>query len=202
MVETLFDQLETVPSVPPNEILLGIRVLFAEDSVELIDVFRHVAERLGWQGLYAGNALEMMIVVNSLLGQNLSLDAVVADINFLQGPKVTGITAVREIRKAMPNVPVIFISSYVTSIIREEVRRVGAEIVQKPFDPETLFVRLSQLIYWYRLVLTQDQYIGPERRRNSINRSDNARRATDYILSTPERIAESLRDLKKTEGDK
>lgn len=199
MVETILERIQT--DVPPREVLLGIRVLFAEDSPELVAVFQHVVKRLGWQGLYVGNALEMMTTVNDLLGEGLTLDAVVADINFLHGPKLTGITAVREIRKAMPNVPVIFISSYVTSIIREEVRRVGAEIVQKPFDPEDLFVRLSQLIYWYRLVLTQDEYKGQERRHTSINRSDHSRRNSDYILSTPERIAESLREL-SMKGDK
>ena len=173
-----------------------IRVVFAEDCPETIKIFKEVIHRLSWRGLYVENAVEIMDVVNNLLTEGLTLDAVVADISFISGPKVTGITAVREIRKAMPNVPVIFISAYVTSIIREEVRRVGAEIMQKPFNVPDLFVRLSQLISWYRLAMSKE-YEGEDKRRASVNRSANFRRATDYVLSTPDRIAETLKDLDK-----
>lgn len=187
-----------LPELPPSELLQSIRVLFAEDSLETINIFKLVVDRLGWDSRYVGNAVEMIEAVNCILTENLTLDAVVADISFLSGPKLTGITAAREIRKALPNVPIIFISAYVTSIIREEVRRIGAEIIQKPFDVEVLFIRLSQLIYWNRLVLASE-FDGPERRRNSVNRTENLRRATDYILSTPYRIAQTLRDIRETQ---
>lgn len=172
-----------------------IRVLFAEDSEDVIAIFRSSIDRLGWKGLYVGNAVEIIHTVNNMLSEGLELDAVVADLSFSQGPKLTAITAVRELRKAMPNVPVIFISPYVTSMIREEVRRVNGELIQAPFDMDQLFVRLSQLIYWSRVVLS-NEYEGENKRHESINRSNNFRRATDYILSTPERIADILKGLK------
>jgi DNA-binding response OmpR family regulator len=180
-----------------------VRVLFAEDEDGLMGLFRSIIDDLGWKALYVSNALEMMTAVNHLISEGLTLDGVVADISFLSGPKLTGITAVREIRKVFPNVPVIFISVYVTSIIREEVRRVGGEIIQKPFDLDELFIRLIQLIHWNRVVSAQE-YKGQERRRNSVNRTHHERRATDYILSTPDRIAKTLIDArrKQYEGSK
>ncbi len=181
--------------------LSDIRVLFAEDEDGLTGLFKEMVHDLGWKALYVHNALEMMTAVNHVVSEGLGLDGVVADISFLSGPKLTGITAVREIRKVFPNVPVIFISAYVTSIIREEVRRVGGEIIQKPFDLDTLFDRLIQLIYWNRIV-TAKEYEGQERRRNSINRTEHMRRATDYILSTPDRIAKTLIELRKKEDKK
>lgn len=182
--------------LPDIDFLTGVRVLFAEDEDSVISAFdAHMRER-GWHGIYVPNAIEMMNAVNLVNASELILDGIVADIKFVSGPKLTGITAVREIRKILPNVPVIFISDYVTSIIREEVRRVEAEIIQKPFDMGPLFARLSQLIYWNRLVTAK--YGGEDRRRNSVNRSEFHRRASDYVLSTPERIAETLKEV----GDK
>lgn len=178
---------------PKNE--QKIRVLFAEDAEGTIAIFKEVVKRLGWQGLYAANAVEMMSVVNNLISNKLPLNGVVADINFISGPKLTGITAVREIRKVFPDVPVIFISSYVTSIIREEVRRVNAEIIEKPFNVDTLFLRLSQLIHWSDKVALGD-YTGKERRATSLNRTQFSRRASDYVLATPDRIAKTLKDIK------
>jgi len=195
-MDELIQKVESELAVQAVSQLEDIRVLFAEDSDQTVNIFKEVTHSLGWRGLFVSNAVEMINAVNNLLTDNLDLDAVVADISFLSGPQLTGLTAAREIRKAMPNVPVIFISAYVTSIIREEVRRVGAEIIKKPFDVESLFVRLSQLVYWNRLV-TAKAYEGEDRRRNSVNRTDNSRRATDYILSTPERIAKTLKQLKR-----
>lgn len=173
----------------------NVSVLFANESQETLEVFRGVVDHLGWTGRYVHDAEQLMSCVNVYLAEDLPLDAVVADISYLTGPSVTGITAAREIRKAMPNVPIVFISAYVTSIIREEVRRVGAEIMQSPFDPEALFIRLSQLIHWNQLA-SQKLYDGNDRRRNSVNRSGSFNRATDYILSTPDRIKQTLEELK------
>lgn len=194
MIEKIINQISSEPSIPAEELLKDIRVLFAEDSDDVLEQFKLAVQRLGWKGLYVSNAVEIMNAVNNLLVEGLTLDAVVANISFITGPKVTGITAAREIRKAMPNVPIIFVSPYVTSMIREEVRRVEAEIVKAPFEVEALFVRMSQLIYWNRLV-TANEYGGEDKRRNSVNQTKYLRRATDYILSTPERIAETLKGL-------
>lgn len=194
MQEEIYSHLKVDAGSPLKDVLRDIRVLFADDSHETIAIFKHIVTRLGWQGLYVHSSEEMIAEVNEILAQEHTLDAVVANISYFAKTQMTGITAAREIRKAMPNVPILFLSHYVTSIIREEVRRVGAELIQKPFDPETLFIRLSQLIYWNRLASAQS-YEGEDRRRNSVNRSENFRRATDYILSTPERIRQTLDEL-------
>lgn len=194
--KVIYERVAGDPEIPPEAILKDVRVLFAEDSEEMVSTFKQAVERLEWKALYVSNAVEIINAVNNLLNDNLTLDAVVADISFLSGPKLTGITAAREIRKALPNVPVLFISAYVTSIIREEVRRVGAEIIQKPFSIEALFIRLSQLIYWNRIV-SYNEYTGEDRRRNSVNQTSDFRRATDYILSTPDRIAKTLKNMRE-----
>lgn len=182
----------------PADVLRGVRVIFADESSETIDMFRHIVNRLGWDGIYTSTAVALMDTVNNLFGAGQHIDAIVADVRYKDS--VTGITAARQIRQAMPNVPILFVTSYVTSMIKEEVRRVDGEIIKKPFDPEELFVHLSQLIYWHRLAtytnsnLTHD---GVERRQNSVNRTSNFRRVTDKILKTPERIKSALAEGRK-----
>lgn len=180
-----------------TDILNDIRVLFADSSQETLALYQRAAHALHWHGLYVESSEEMMDTINHVLNEGLELDAIVANIAYFSGTQVTGITAAREARKALPNVPIVFISEYVTSMIREEVRRVGgAEILEKPVDPEKLFIRLSNLIYWHRLVI-DNEYKGDNRRKASVNRTDNQRRATDYVLTTPERISQVLADVER-----
>ena len=191
----LFNHVVTEKDVPATDVLTpDVRVLFADESKDTIATFKHITNRLDWKGTYVSSATELIEAVNGLLASHTTLDAIVADINYFTGPRLTGITAAREVRKAMPNVPIVFISAYVTSIIKEEVRRVKAEIYQKPYDPQQLLMRLAQMIYSNRLA-TANSYTGENRRRNSVNRTINARRVTDTIISVPERIIQTLSEV-------
>lgn len=169
-----------------------IRVLFANESQAVLNTFKEYVDELGWVGYYVPDAVGMMDCINELLQCEIELDAIVANVEYLSGSgsNLTGITAGREARKAMPNVPIVFTSAYVTSMIREEVRRLDAEIMANPLDPSLLFTRLTQLIQWHRVV-TLDSYEGPNRRRASVNRTIHFRRASDYVLATPERLSQS-----------
>jgi len=194
----LYQNLERVGNVPVEDVMTDVRVLFADDSQDTLDLLATMTEGLGWTGSkFVVTATQMIDAVNQ---SEYVYDAIVADINYFNaeaGHRITGITAAREIRKVMPNVPIVFISAYVTSIIREEVRRVCAEIVEKPFDIEKLFIRISQLVYWYRLSRRQD-YDGPERRRSSVNHTNERRRMTDQPIAVPERIKDTIIELRST----
>ena len=184
--------LQIDPHNSVEDVLRGTRVLFADEDQTTLNRLQRVANELGWDGIYVRSAHEMIETVNTLLSHEIMLDAVVAEVNYLSGPTLTGITAAREIRKAMTKVPIIFLSSFVTtSIVREEIRRVSADFVPKPFDTTDLFIRLSKMIYWYKLTMGQT-YQGPDRRTQSFNQTPNTIRATDYILSTPTRIQQTL----------
>lgn len=187
-MKELFRQvLQADPDIPVEETLKHVTILFADEDKATLDRIRHVMDSLNWKGLYVRSASEIIERVNKALINNEPLDAVVAEVNYLSGTTITGITAAREIRKAMPNVPIVFLSSYVTtSIVREEIRRVDATYVPKPFEVDTLFLRLSKLIYWYRLTL--GTFAGSDRRGQSVNVTEFTRRATDYTLQTPTRL--------------
>lgn len=194
----LYDEIETVENVPPESIMQGVRVIYADDAQDILDFLAHITKMMGWEGQYARTAKGLIDQVNLSLENNEKIDAVVADINYFQSdedPRVTGITAAKQIRKILPNVPIIFITGYVTTIIKEEVRRVDAEIFKKPFDFINLFTRVSQLIYWHRLA-ERSEYDGEDRRRNSVNQTEFRRRATDKFLQIPTRISNIIKEVR------
>lgn len=189
----MIEQIKQILGETEFESLKGIRVLFAGNSAQTIDIVKHVIKELGWNAVYVDSALGIMNAVNNIRAEGLTLDGVVTNLQFIAGPRLTGITAIRELRKVLPNVPVIFLSPYVTTMIKEEIRGVGAEIVQKPANIESLFIKLAQLIYWYKLGIIKE-YRGLERRHNSVNRGTEYRRSSDYVLATPTKIASILRN--------
>lgn len=172
----------------------NVHILFADDCKDTLAILSHLASNRGWNSTCVASAIELIDAVNLILESNTHVDAIVADINYFNqdtGPQVTGITAARQIRKALPDVPIVFISAYVTSLIREEVRRVNATIYEKPLDFTALMDRLEETIKWARAAAST-AYTGEDRRKESVNRTDFTRRATDKKIETPTRIKEAL----------
>lgn len=175
-----------------NEIILSPTpyILFADDDPDTLDLFKFVCGDRGWNGEYVKNAVEIIEAFNRT---EVRFDAIVADVNFSRDdehPSITGITAAREIRKISKNVPIIFVSAFGTSMIREEARRVEAQVVSKPVtDINQFFDRLALMIFWYRAAV--GVYDGPDRRKRSINRTDHRRRVTDQII-VPNRAIQAV----------
>lgn len=173
-------------------------VLFADDDPDQLGMMKVWAESLGWKGEYVNSADAIIEAVNRNCSDDTDkcYDAIIADVNYerMFGTNVqTGITAARAIRKTGQDIPIIFVSGHVNSVIREEARRVSAEIYKKPVELDTLFLNVAHLIRWHRLGVSED-YDGSDRRRSSINRTDNKRRATDNKAEAPKIITQLLRE--------
>lgn len=182
--------------------LENVHILFADDSVDTLDLLKLMARGLGWTGDYVTSASGIIDAVNRNCQEGgPCYDAIVADINYFNagpGPRMTGITAAREIRKVHPNVPIVFISAYSNSLIREEVRRVGAQLVDKPFEFDQLFARVRELVRWHRAALN-DTYEGENKRRSSVNKSKQYRRASDRRVEAPDIIKTTLEENRDKE---
>lgn len=163
-----------------------IRILVALDSVEHLILFKAIIQRLGWVGLYVVNAVHLIDVVNKLVGSNLNINAIVTNIKFSTGPELTGITAIREIRKVFPVVPVFVTTDMVSSMIREEVRRVNAEWLPQPLDIVAVCERLVE-------VVNEKNTNGPTGDESSYPRGSK----TDAKIAIPEKLAETLRDAER-----
>lgn len=182
----------------PNEIINDAYILFADDDDDSLGWLEQKTKSLGWTGMYVKTANGIIDAINqSIENKERPFDIIVADVNYFNQidlPSITGITAAREVRKVRENLPILFISAYVNSIIREEVRRVGAQILCKPVDADTLFTRIARLVYWYRRS-AHTNYDGPNRRRNSVNRSGYSRRNTDQRIGVPEVLSNIMQEV-------
>lgn len=167
-------------------VMENVNIICADDNCDTLDLMKIKCEQMGWNGVFVSTALGIIDAINE---SDLDFDAIVTDINFKTptGPDVTGITVARTIRKVRPNVPIIFVSAYVNSITREEVRRVNASVMPKPVDMTALFDQLARMIYWHRLSVSES-YQGKDRRETSINTSGWARRKHDKRLIPPKTV--------------
>lgn len=186
----IFSRKKIVPEVSME----NVNLLLADDHQETADLLMYKTKSLGWTGTCVNSASGIIQAMNDT---NFSFDAIIADVNFFDnqpGPRITGITAIREIRKVRPNIPVIFVTGFSNSLVREEVRRVNADLMTKPFDLEALFERVHDLIYWYRLGTLNNSL---ERRGSSVNMTDHHRRVSDQRIGHPsERITNVISELR------
>lgn len=179
---------------------VNVNLLFADDDQGTLDLLRAKTRAMGWTGDYVRSATQIINAVNiNCTNSDQEYDAIIADVNYFNSadePRLTGITAARELRKVRPDVPIIFISGYVNSILREEARRLFAEIVSKPFDLDKLFDKIDDMVNWHRLSRT-DGYEGLERRIMSVNLTNHERRGTDKLLSVPIRLENAITEAKQ-----
>jgi DNA-binding response OmpR family regulator len=150
-------------------------VLFADDSPEIMEMLTFNARREGWEYETASTAEEMLQKISARCSNaHECFDLVVGDLFYdLPGAKLDGLTALREIRKKFRNLPFIFYSGLMEAMTKDEARKLGAFIEEKPTSVLDLFERIKEI-----LALTS-RYEGPERRRRSFNQTDFNRRHDD-----------------------
>lgn len=173
--------------------LEDVSVLIADDDTAALDVMSFMAASKGWTFTCVTSAHAMIEAVNENCtdANSRCFDCIIADVNYAgetDEAALTGIGAAKQIRKLRPNVPIIFISGWVNSLIREEARRVRAELVQKPNDPDVLFDIATDLIIKYREL---KQSGGPM---FEATQKD--------MIAVPERVENIIREVRASQGSK
>jgi len=133
-------------------------ILCADDDKDTLGIMRQMVNTLGWTGDFTDTAQGILDCINERCEDYTArcFDAVITDINYFDqigtatGPRLTGIGVAREIRKKLDSLPIVFASAFVNSIIREEVRRLGADIFSKPVEYDELFYVVARAIANYR----------------------------------------------------
>jgi CheY-like chemotaxis protein len=182
----------------------GPVVVFADDHVDTLHMLEQMAHMRGIRPVLARTPREILARVNELCERGECPDAIVADVNYFTGeplaqhtPRLTGLTAGREVRKKFPDIPIIYVTAYASARVKIQAREQAAEVVEKgpDFDIEALFDRICYMVEEQ----AQYPYEGPERRRGQ-RPSHPGRRRTDYVpLAVPEvveRAVESARAKK------
>jgi signal transduction histidine kinase len=107
---------------------MGIRILVADDEP---DILFTLAERFRWMGhevITAGDGEAAVTAVEST-----TVDLVFLDVSM---PRLSGMDALKRIRKRWPNLPVVMLTAYGTIQRAVEAMKEGAvDFVTKPFEP-------------------------------------------------------------------
>lgn len=179
---------KTPPPRPPL-------VLLADDDPDTLAMLAAAASLRGWEYETAQTPDEVMARVEAHCGDNgperRCFDAMILDVTY-KGTALTGIGAVRAIRRRYPDIPVIFATGYDNRMTRNEALAVGQEVVVKPFTPDYVLDRAALWINW-----APRPYEGPERRVRSINRSYHHRRSTDRPIELAPNLRQALQEVKE-----
>jgi DNA-binding response OmpR family regulator len=168
-----------------------IRILFADDNQDTLDLLAATAKLRGWASETARSTEEIIAKVTSeCSGRGRCFDALILDVRFDDSGQPSGIQAVRAVRRNFPNIPVIFITGWTSRFVKDEALRVGQEVITKPFDPNYVLDRAEVWMIWAGA--HTPCYTGTERRSQSINRSGYYRRATDKPVVINERVIAAM----------
>jgi CheY-like chemotaxis protein len=105
---------------------MGVRVLIADDEMDLRDTVVRLLGRFGYSCLTASSGAEAMQVI-----QAESPDLVVTDLHM---PGVDGVAVARCAREHSPPIPVVLMTAYPMRLKHPQVPEAGATIhLAKPF---------------------------------------------------------------------
>lgn len=151
-------------------------VLIADDDADTLNILVLLAESKGWRVDTATTAREIIAKVNHHCSvEGRCYDAILSDVNLADkqpGPRLTGISAVGEIRKSWAHIPVVFYSAFLNAVMRDEIKRLGnADAVEKlgrasyggaSTDPIGVIEKVELVLKWGRV--SGAGYEGQDRR--------------------------------------
>lgn len=116
-------------------------MLVADDEPSVLHSTQSMLTEFGFTVSCATDGEEAMVVVQD---QDTVLSAAILDITM---PKLGGLEIYREIRKINPRLPVLFVSGYDNSTVKETVRNDPHVVfVKKPYGMEVLADELHSLL--------------------------------------------------------
>lgn len=125
--------LGTIEAAGPASEGRGRRILYIDDDQPLLLANKRMLERWG----YCVSAyLEQREALKAVLAGKVHFDLVVTDMSM---PGTTGLEIAQAIHDALPELPVIMVSGYITDELREQAAEAGVrELIGKPQDLEEL----------------------------------------------------------------
>jgi DNA-binding response OmpR family regulator len=160
-----------------------IKVLFADDEEEMLDLLGIAAHTIGnfdYRLAKDGGEVEWYL-------RNESFDVLCLDVEM---PIAYGTTIAAAVRRLDMSIPIIFLTGRCGREVRSTSHEVGAELVHKPADIGYLIELIK------RLASERNPYHGPERRIMSINTTQHKRRATDQPFALPRTLHAVARTMK------
>lgn len=123
----------------------GCRVLLAEDDAPMRDLLAEQLKRAGCDVLLAEDGLHLLTRLDGSMSPAacLPFDAIVSDVRM---PGADGMRILQWLRAQGSRIPVVLISAFGTVELHAEAQRLGAVLVDKPFEIAQLAAALRDAI--------------------------------------------------------
>lgn len=116
-----------------------MKILVVDDDAIVIKSCRRILESEGFEVLTVSGAEEALEMIKTF-----EVDLLLIDVKM---PKYDGLYLMREIKKELPEVPIIVMSGYPTQETINEVMKLGAnQFIPKPFRPDELMRVIRQVL--------------------------------------------------------
>jgi CheY-like chemotaxis protein len=116
-------------------------ILYIDDDEAQVFLLKRLMERWGYR---VSAYQEQREALDALLAGGIPFDLVVTDFAM---PGISGIDVARAIRDALPDLPVIMVSGYITDELRAQAAAVGVrDLIGKPHDLELLRDVIQRLL--------------------------------------------------------
>lgn len=123
------------------ESLPALRVLVADDDDEMR---RMLAQALRWRGVEVLEATDGLDLWRRFSAErSKGLHAVVTDVRM---PGMSGLDALKAIRKVDPNIPVVVITAFGDYQTHHRAKALGGVVIDKPFDVDDLVASVEALV--------------------------------------------------------
>jgi len=109
------------------------RVMYVDDEPDITDIWSDILSGLGYQVTEMNNSADALAIFES---DPFAFDAIITDHAM---PGMTGEVLTRRIHKIRPDIPVIMVTGYSTTVTRANFREFGInEFLTKPAAPYSL----------------------------------------------------------------
>jgi len=119
----------------------GERILFVDDEREVCEIARAVLLRLNFNALIATDGASGLA---QAIANRASLRAVVTDLHM---PQMDGLELVRNLRRELPDVPIVVASGRMEAATEQQLRALGVRVIlDKPFTEDLLRSALQRAL--------------------------------------------------------
>lgn len=113
-------------------------ILICEDEEGVRESFKLILED-SYDLKFAHNAIEAMSLLKSVSPSAMLLD--------IKMPKISGLDALKDIKKMKPKMPVIIVTGYQSAEMAQEAIRLGAsDYIPKPFESKQIKKALEHVV--------------------------------------------------------
>lgn len=119
------------------------RILLAEDDYEMRSLLEEILSEEGYEVVLAEDGFDLLDRVGDTWLVQEPFDLVLSDIRM---PGCTGLDALEALREDDWSSPVLFMTAFGSRRTHREAQRLGADIIDKPFEMSQLLERVREIV--------------------------------------------------------